>query len=82
MGMQQRLEGFKAEVNQAKAKAAELEAENTRLRQMLKAGTVAAELKAMHDHIGEMMRRMHTADIVALPEKENAEVISLRQASA
>jgi uncharacterized coiled-coil protein SlyX len=46
----------------------ELTAENTRLRQMLKAGTVAAELSAMHEHIGQLLKQMHTADIVAFPE--------------
>lgn len=45
----------------------ELTAENTRLRQMLKAGTVASELAAMHAHIGDLLTRMHTADVVEFP---------------
>lgn len=45
----------------------ELTAENTRLRQMLKAGTVAEELAAMHQHIGNLLAKMHTADVVDFP---------------
>lgn len=45
----------------------ELRAENTRLRQMLKAGTVASELASMHAHIGNLLERMHTADVVDFP---------------
>lgn len=63
---------------------AEMTAENTRLRQMLKAGTVASELEAMHAHIGSLLKQMHTADIVAFPETETtAQVVDFpRQASA
>jgi hypothetical protein len=59
-------------------------AENTQLRQMLKAGTVAAELAVMHAHIGGLLKQMHTADIVAFPETEPAgQVVDFpRQASA
>jgi len=48
----------------------ELTAENTRLRQMLKAGTVADELAAMHAHIGNLLAKMHTADVVEFPAAE------------
>lgn len=48
----------------------ELTAENTRLRQMLKAGTVADELAAMHTHIGNLLAKMHTADVVEFPAAE------------
>jgi DNA-binding transcriptional regulator YiaG len=63
---------------------AELTAENTRLRQMLKAGTVANELTAMHEHIGNLLKQMHTADIVSFPESAStSEVIEFpRQATA
>lgn len=61
----------------------ELQAENIRLRKMMKAGTVSAELKAMHDHIGNLMKQIHTADVVDLRDQgEPGEVIPLKQASA
>lgn len=72
------------QVEQKDAAIADLTAENTRLRQMLKAGTVASELEAMHAHIGNLLKQMHTADIVAFPETETtAQVVDFpRQASA
>lgn len=48
----------------------EMTAENTRLRHMLKAGTVAEELAAMHAHIGNLLTKMHTADVVEFPTAE------------
>lgn len=78
----QSVERLNRDLNAKDKQIEELQAENTRLRQMLKAGTVTAELKAMHDHIGELMRRMHTADVVEFPEQETAEVIKLPQAAA
>lgn len=48
----------------------ELTAENTRLRQMLKSGTVAQELADMHAHIGSLLAKMHTADVVEFPSHE------------
>lgn len=61
-----------------------LTAENTRLRQMLKAGTVASELAAMHAHIGNLLERMHTADIVSFPGPDGLPEVAdfPRQASA
>jgi DNA-binding transcriptional regulator YiaG len=47
----------------------ELTAENTRLRQMLKTDGVTSELQAMHDHIGALMKRIHTADVMPLEAK-------------
>lgn len=41
-----------------------LTAENTRLRQMLKTEGVTAELQAMQDHIGELLKRIQTADVM------------------
>lgn len=41
-----------------------LTAENTRLRQLLKTDGVAGELQAMHDHIGALMKRIQTADVM------------------
>jgi len=46
-----------------------LVAENTKLRQMLKAGTVANELAAMQAHIGDLLSSMRTADVVPFPEQ-------------
>jgi hypothetical protein len=75
---------LQAKVGQLEQKVNQLTAENTRLRQMVKAGTVAAELQAMHAHIGGLLKQMHTADIVAFPETEQtAQVVDFpRQASA
>lgn len=71
-------------LNRKEQQIQELQAENTRLRQMLKAGTVAAELKAMHDHIGDLMKRIHTADVVTFPDSEKApaDVVNIKQAAA
>lgn len=71
------------ELGQKEKALAEMTAENTRLRQMLKAGTVATELSAMHEHIGSLLKQMHTADIVSFPEPVPASVIEFpRQATA
>lgn len=59
--------------NQLAAKQQEVDrlvAENTRLRHMLKAGTVADELAAMQAHIGQLLAKMHTADVVDFPAAE------------
>lgn len=61
------------EIEKQLEKLQELEAENTRLRQMLKAGGVTAELQAMQDHIGDLMKRIHTADV--MPFEAQPEVI-------
>lgn len=53
----------------------ELTAENTRLRKMLKTGAVTAELNAMHEHLGELLKQIHTADVVAFPPAD-AEVFA------
>lgn len=75
---------LQSQVRQLEEKVDQMTAENTRLRQMLKAGTVATELAAMHAHIGGLLKQMHTADIVAFPETEPAgQVVDFpRQASA
>jgi len=75
---------LQAKVGQLESKVDQLTAENTRLRQMLKAGTVASELEAMHAHIGGLLKQMHTADIHSFPEVESSsQVIDFpRQASA
>jgi DNA-binding transcriptional regulator YiaG len=62
------------EIEKHLEKLQELEAENTRLRQMLKADGVTAELQAMQDHIGDLMKRIHTADV--MPFEAKPEVIS------
>lgn len=76
---------LQSKVEQQQKTIGELTAENTRLRQMLKAGTVANELTAMHEHIGNLLKQMHTADIVAFPEPATSasEIIEFpRQATA
>jgi DNA-binding transcriptional regulator YiaG/uncharacterized coiled-coil protein SlyX len=75
---------LQSKVAQQEKTIGELTAENTRLRQMLKAGTVADELTAMHEHIGNLLKQMHTADIVSFPEPvPTSEVIEFpRQATA
>lgn len=65
--LERRLEDKQMEVDAKQRELDEMAAENTRLRQMLKAGTVAAELAAMHEHIGSLLTRMHTADVVDFP---------------
>nr|WP_193215512.1 helix-turn-helix domain-containing protein [Janthinobacterium sp.] len=65
--LERRLEAKQLEVDAKQRELDEMAAENTRLRQMLKAGTVAAELAAMHEHIGSLLTRMHTADVVEFP---------------
>jgi DNA-binding transcriptional regulator YiaG len=80
----QGIESMRNELAQQVQHNNELAVENTRLRQMLKAGTVATELAAMHAHIGGLLKQMHTADIVAFPETEpTGQVVDFpRQASA
>lgn len=58
---------LQSKVDQQEKTIGEMTAENTRLRQMLKAGTVATELAAMHAHIGTILEQMHTADVVEFP---------------
>ena len=72
------------QLEQKEKEVADLTAQNTKLRQMLKEGTVAAELAAMHEHIGTLLKKMHTADIVSFPESApTSEVIEFpRQATA
>jgi hypothetical protein len=72
------------QLEQKDKEIAELTAQNTKLRQMLKEGTVAAELTAMHEHIGTLLKKMHTADVLAFPDVEaTSDIIPFpRQASA
>lgn len=61
----------------------ELTAENTRLRQMLKTEGVTGELQAMHDHIGALMKRIHTADVMPFhAEPEAAPAVNLTHKAA
>ncbi len=52
---------------QKAARIDELEAENAALRAGLAVKAVAAELSDMQERIGEMLRSLHTADIVPFP---------------
>ncbi len=75
---------LREEMKRQKETLDEMTAENTKLRQLLKAQGVTAELQAMQDHITDMMKRISTADVLEFPEsKESAEIVPLpRQASA
>lgn len=68
--LEQQLKAKQLEVDAKQRALDEMTAENTRLRQMLKAGTVAEELAAMHAHIGNLLTKMHTADVVDFPTAE------------
>lgn len=65
--LENQLHAKQQEVDAKQLELDEMAAENTRLRQMLKAGTVASELASMHAHIGSLLTRMHTADVVDFP---------------
>lgn len=52
----------------------ELLAENTRLREMYKANAVTKELELMHKHIGQLMSRIGTADVMEFPDARHASV--------
>jgi len=64
------VESMRSELDRQAKVNEDLIAENTRLRQMLKEGTVAQELAAMHAHIGNLLTKMHTADVVDFPTAE------------
>jgi DNA-binding transcriptional regulator YiaG len=55
---------LREEIKKLEGKLQEFEAENTRLRQMLKTNGVTAELQAMQEHIGSLMERIQTADVM------------------
>lgn len=78
------VESMKSEMDRQAKVNDDLVAENIRLRQMLKAGTVATELATMHAHIGTLLKKMHTADVLAFPDVEaTSDIIPFpRQATA
>lgn len=55
---------LREELKRAERKIQEMQNENTNLRQMFKTNSVSAELQAMHDHIGQLMQRINTADVM------------------
>jgi DNA-binding XRE family transcriptional regulator len=66
------LDSVEAESERAKARIAELVAENTDLRRMFKGHHVKTQLEAMQAQIGELLSRLHTADVYAFPaERED-----------
>jgi len=69
------VEAMKNELEQKARANDELVAENTKLRQMLKAGVVENELVNMHEHIGNLLKQMQTADIVSFPEQETVSTV-------
>jgi DNA-binding transcriptional regulator YiaG len=69
------VDSMKNELERQAQRNDELTAENTRLRQMLKAGAVENELANMHEHIGNLLKQMQTADIVSFPEQETVSTV-------
>jgi hypothetical protein len=61
---------------QANAAYAELQAENTRLREMYKTNAVTKELESMHDHISQLMKRLNTADVMPFQFSKSAVVVA------
>jgi hypothetical protein len=62
---------LRAKLEQKEQELADLTLENTRLRQLLKEGAVTDALEAMHAHIGDLLKRMHTADVLPLRPAAN-----------
>ncbi|MBX9900911.1 MAG: helix-turn-helix domain-containing protein [Burkholderiaceae bacterium] len=58
------LNAVRIELSKARSQYEELQAENTRLREMYKTNAVTKELESMHEHIGQMMKRLNTADVM------------------
>lgn len=74
---------LREQIKKQDEKLDELTAENTRLRQMLKTEGVTEELQAMHDHIGALMKRIQTADVMSFQAApEPAPAISLTHKAA
>ncbi|PPK41027.1 hypothetical protein B0G57_1466 [Trinickia symbiotica] len=76
---------LRAEIQRQAARLDEMTAENTRLRQALKAKGLTHELQAMHDHLSSLMKKLATADVVEFPGvavEAPDEVIPLKQATA
>jgi hypothetical protein len=57
-------DGWRRRAERAEAKAAELEAENTRLRQLFNAQGVTTELRQMQDKLAAMLDSIGTAEII------------------
>jgi len=57
-------DAWKRKAEKAEAKAAELEAENTRLRQLYQAQGVTRELRRMHERIGALLEGVGTAELI------------------
>jgi len=67
------LDSVQAEGERAKARIVKLVAENTELRRMFKGHHVKTQLEGMQAQIGELLARLHTADVYAFPvEREGA----------
>lgn len=63
----QHLASVEARCAALEARANALVAENTELRRMFKGAQVTAELERMRDQIGDLLSRMHTADVYPFP---------------
>lgn len=55
---------WKRKAEAAEAKAAELEAENTRLRQMFNAAGITADLRRLHEETASLLKRIATAEVI------------------
>jgi DNA-binding transcriptional regulator YiaG len=75
---------LRAQMERQESRLNELTAENTKLRQMLKAKGLTTELQAMHEQLTALMQKITTADVVEFPEpaKNEADIIPLKQATA
>lgn len=79
------LADLRGEIARQAARIDEMTAENTRLRQALKAKGLTHELQAMHDHLSSLMKKLATADVVDFPGVDIEapdEVLPLKQATA
>lgn len=57
-------DAWKSKAEKAEAKAADLEAENTRLRKLYQTQGVTRELRKMHERIGTLLEGVGTADLI------------------
>lgn len=62
--MRSELEGRRQEVEKLKASMADLETENTRLRQMFRENAITNELETMQTRLGDLLASIKTAQII------------------
>lgn len=59
---------LREDIKRKDVQISDLTAENTRLRQILKTEGITGELQAMYEHIGGLMKRMQTADVMTFDD--------------